>query len=225
MPKMNREGQVSLEVLANQIATLKPDIKDLIGTRDSGAQLLRVLSLNVAPADVASAQGDKVWELCGTYLFSSGRVHEALILFLQLYDLKLTAQGTVGRVHKGSPLIWISYCFMALGFLVHAKRYAMLALCEDAFEGKGHVSPDGGAYFNLMMKGGMREEELNAYAKQAFKIQQQAPELGQYPEAILQLLDNMWAKEAPSSAESFNYVLSGQYVDFLLTGFKSIRWH
>ena len=24
-----------------------------------------------------------------------------------------------------------------LGFIAHAKRYAMLALCEDAIEGKG----------------------------------------------------------------------------------------
>ena len=142
--KTNREGQVSspLELLAQEIATHKPEIKDLIGTRDSGAQLLRVLSLNVAPADVATPAGGKVWELCGSYLFTSDRVHEALILFLRLYDLKLAAQATVGRIHKGSPLIWISFCFATLGFIVHAKRYAMLALCEDAVEGKGQVSPD-----------------------------------------------------------------------------------
>jgi hypothetical protein len=204
-----------LESLGQEISALKPDIKDIIGRRDSGAQLLRVLSSNVAPVDVATAAGDKVWESCGSYLSESGRTHEALILFLKLYELKLAAQLTLGRVHKGAPLIWISYCFAQLGFPVHAKRYAMLAFCEDAVEGKGRVSPDGGAYFRLMWLGGMREEELNAYARQVFLFQQD-PQLGQYPEALLQRLDNKWVREAPSSGESFYYVVSETYVDFLL---------
>jgi hypothetical protein len=126
----------SLDSVREEILALKPDIGDLIDVRDSGAQLLRVLKLNVAPVDVATGEGDRVWELCGAYLHNRQRVHEALVLFLQLYDLKLDAQATVGRVHKGSPLIWISYCFATLGFYVHAKRYAMLALCEDAIQGR-----------------------------------------------------------------------------------------
>jgi hypothetical protein len=152
----------AIEKIRQEIVALKSDIKDLIDQRDTGAQLLRVLSLNVAPADVATAEGDRVWELCGTYLFNVGRIHEALIIFLTLYELKLAAQAAAGRVHKGSPLIWASFCFAALGFPAHAKRYAMLALCEDAVLGKGHVSPDGGAYFHLLWKGGMREEELRS---------------------------------------------------------------
>jgi hypothetical protein len=172
--------------------------------------------LNVAPVDVATAEGDRVWELCGIYLFQTERVHEALFLFLQLYDLKLAAQATAGRVHKGSPLIWISHCFATLGFHVHAKRYAMLALCEDAINENGTVSPDGGAYFQLMWKRGMREAELNEYANRVFQIKQQNPELGQYPEALLQHLGDSWMSEAPSSAESFHYVLSTHYVKFLL---------
>ena len=187
--------------LLDQITTLKPEIRDLIERRNSGAKLLRVLTLNVAPVDVATSEGDRVWELCGNYLFNQQRFHEALFLFLQLYDLKLAAQTTVGRVHKGSPLIWISHCFSTLGFLVHAKRYAMLALCEDAVQGKGTVSPDGGAYFQLMWKGGMRETDLNGYAKRGFQIEQQDPKLGQYPEALLQGLDNNWISEVPSTAE------------------------
>lgn len=118
----------SLEPLRSEIAALKPDIIDVIDGRDSGAQLLRILTLNVAPADVATSEGGRVWELCGEYLFRRNRVHEALVLFLQLYDLKLAAQGTAGRVHKGSPLIWICHCFATLNFPVHARRYAMLSL-------------------------------------------------------------------------------------------------
>jgi hypothetical protein len=202
--------------LRDEIAALKPEIHDLIEKRDSGAQLLRILKLNVAPIDVATGEGDRVWELCGIYLCQNQRVHEALVLFLQLYDLKLDAQATVGRVHKGSPLIWICYCFAALGFHVHAKRYAMLALCEDAVRGRGTVSPDGGAYFQLMWMRGMRETELNDYAKRAFQIQQQDPELGGFPEALLQQLGTSWITDAPSTAESFHYVLSSRYVNFLL---------
>jgi hypothetical protein len=199
------------------IIALKRELADLLDKRDSGAQLLRVLTLNVPPADVATSEGDRVWELCGIYLFNKGRVHEALVFFLELYNLKVAAQASEGRVHKGSPLIWIiSYCFSSLGFPAHAKRYAMLAMCEDAIEGKGAVSLDGGAYFQLAWIRGMREADLNAYARRVFQIAQQAPQLAQYPEALLQQLDDSWMTEVPSTAELFHYVLSRHYVNFLL---------
>jgi hypothetical protein len=202
--------------IRDEIVKLKPDIEDLIDTRDSGAQLLRVLSLNVDPVDVATKGGDRVWELCGQYLYNNGRVHEALFLFLKVYDLEVTAQVQVGRVHKGSPLIWISHCFAKLGFLVHAKRYAMLALCEDAVRGQGTVPLEGGAYFQLMWLRGMRETELNDYAIRTFKIYQQDPEIGKYPEALLPHLGDGWISEAPSPAEAFHYVIGSHYAKFLL---------
>jgi len=125
----NRDYTVSSsnDDVLQQIRTRRPDIIDLVDKRDSGAQLLRVLTENVAPADVATEEGDRVWELCGIRLANNQRVHEALVLFLRLYDLKLRAQETSGRIHKGSSLIWISYCFIALGFPAYAKRYTMLA--------------------------------------------------------------------------------------------------
>ena len=159
----------------------------------------------------------RVWELCGQYLLHSGRVREALFIFLELYQMKLSAQVTKGRVHKGMPLIWICYCFVTLGFRAHAKRYAMLALCEDAIEGRGTVSLEGGAYFQLMWKSGMKEIELNDYARRVFQTEQQHPTLGQYPEALLQQLDTIWMTEAPSLAESLHYVLSAHCAEFLLS--------
>jgi hypothetical protein len=205
-----------LELIRAQIVALKPDISDLIDRRDSGAQLLRVLNLNVVAVDVVTSDGGRVRELCGEYLHYRGRVHEALGLFLQLYDLHLAAQATAGRVHKGLALIWISFCFKTLGFDVHATRYAMLALCEDALRANGTVSPDGGAYFQLMWVRGMRETELNAYADSVFRFYQANQILGQYPEALLQQLGNDWISEAPAIAEALHYVVSPHYVEFLL---------
>ena len=95
------------EEFVNMISAARPDIA--IGTRDSGAQLLRVLTLNVAPSDVVKPGGDEVWHGCGQHLMATNRVYEALGLFLKLYEMKLSAQCELKtRAHKGSDLIWIA---------------------------------------------------------------------------------------------------------------------
>jgi hypothetical protein len=48
------------------------------------------------------------------------------------------------------PLVWISDCYARLGFVVHAKRYLMLTLVEDALRGHGVVTPNTSrVYFRL----------------------------------------------------------------------------
>jgi hypothetical protein len=60
-------------------------------------------------------------------------------------------------------------------------------------------------------------EGRNARGRAAFQAQQNTPALGEYPEALLQNFDNKWISEVPSAAESFHYVRSHKYVEFLLT--------
>src|SRR5207249_11258379 len=68
---------------------------------------------------------------------------------------------------RSTPLVWISDCFGMLGFLVHAKRYLMLTLCEDALREKGTISPNTtGAYFRLVWRQGLQHAELQRYAGQ-----------------------------------------------------------
>ena len=81
---------------------------------------------------VFSTEHVRAWELSGLYLLNSGRTHSALGLFWGLYQHLLDAQKELGRINKGTPLVWMSDCFARLGFRLHAKRYLMLTLCEDA---------------------------------------------------------------------------------------------
>jgi hypothetical protein len=89
------------EDILSCIDTINPELGNVVRKRDSGAELLRILSLNVSPADVATPDGDRIWELCGTYLYRQQRFHESLRIFLELYKLELAAQFSLGRrFHK-----------------------------------------------------------------------------------------------------------------------------
>jgi hypothetical protein len=128
----------------------------------------------------------------------------------------LQTQRTPTRVHKGTPLVWISDCFYRLGFLIHAKRYLMLTLCEDAIEGQGNVPADTtGVYFRLVWEHGLPDSELRRYAKRIYELAGERPKEALFPEAILQLLDDKWATELPSPPEAFAYRINPRYVDYL----------
>jgi hypothetical protein len=129
-------------------------------------------------------------------------VHEALAIFSGLYQQMLAAQNPATRVHKGMPLVWISDCFGRLGFPVHAKRYLMLTLCEDALRENGDVSPNTtGVYFRLVWGHGLPDAELRRYARQFFERAQALPGDAMYPEALLQRVDDGWLTELPSPEE------------------------
>jgi hypothetical protein len=118
---------------------------------------------------------------------------------------------------RAMPLIWISQCFYELGFPVHSKRYAMLALCEDAVTDRGRIPPETGAYFQLAWRRGFSETELSRYAKDAFNYSQNFSEFAKYPEAMLPTLGDDWLRELPSEKEAFFYIVNSHYVDSCLT--------
>ena len=123
--------------IMTELDALCPKFTPILDQRDAASQLMTFLPTWYTPAQVAQPPGDRAWELAGLYFFNSRRFHEALSLFWGLYKHKIEAQNASGRVHKGMPLVWISDCFNELGFPVHAKRYLMLALCEDALREEG----------------------------------------------------------------------------------------
>ena len=128
---------------------------------------MKLLRTKYGPAEVAT-YNSRAWELSGVHLLNAGRVNEALTVLWGLYEKMLEAQKTLGRVHKGTPLVWISDCLYRLNFPVHAKRYLMLTLCEDAVRGEGSISAEKtGVYFRLVGHG-LPERELQSIRKGDF---------------------------------------------------------
>lgn len=130
----------------------------------------------------------------------------------------LDAQTDAGRIYKGMPLVWISECFSQLDFPVHAKRYLMLTLCEDALAGNGSVSPENsGVYFRLVWGHGLSDEELRRYARDFFSLAQKMASPPLFPEVLLQDVDDAWLTELPSAKEASSYRVNPCYVQHLLS--------
>jgi len=189
----------------------------LLEPRNSGALLLKELPRRYKPEDVASSlrPEQRAWEVAGLLHLNNGRTHEALGIFWQMYQHMLDAQAGGAYVHKGLPLVWIADCFARLGFTVHAKRYYMLTLCEDALNWKGVVPETTGIYFRLAW-GRLPDAELRRYAARFYELAQEYPEDARFPEALLQRVDQRWLTEYPSPSEASSYWPNPKYVSWLL---------
>jgi len=203
-----------LEELKNLDASLLP----LTERRNSATLLLNELPHRYRPEQVATpGNAQRAWEVVGLLHLNTGRTHEALAIFWRLYQHVLKAPLSLGYVHKGLPLVWIADCFTRLGFQVHAKRYLMLTLCEDAIREKGVVSPDTtGIYFRLVWAAGLPDSELQRYASRFYELSQELPGEGPFPEALLQRVDQAWLTECPSAIEASSYLINPAYVRHLL---------
>jgi hypothetical protein len=125
--------------------------------------------------------------------------------------------GRDTRVHKGTPLVWISECHAALGHPVLAKRYLMLTTCEDAIIHKGKIPPGTtGVYFRIVWRHGMSDAELARYAEEMWRLSEKYPEPARFPEWILQHLDKNWMTEYPTAKEASLYTVNSKYVRWLL---------
>lgn len=199
---------------------LPKDLLPLLNRRDGAALLLEKLPQTFSPEAVATLTDEqRAWELTGLYYKNQGRFHEALPIFTALYGHMLIAQErTSKRSHKGTPLCWISDCYSAIGFPVHAKRYLMLTLCEDAISTEGEISPEAtGAYFRLVWGHGLQDAELRRYAKRMYDLSLRNPEDSLYPEWILQELDQDWLTELPAPAEAGVYTANRRYIRHLIS--------
>jgi hypothetical protein len=204
--------------ILQEIKSLDAELIPILVETDSAWRLAELLPTKYPPEIVARPPGDRAWELAGFYLLRAGRAHEALGLFWALYVQMLQAQEKSGRIHKGMPLIWMSDCFFGrLGFPVHAKRYLMLTLCEDAQREKGIIRPEiTGVYFRLVWLHGLPHDDLARYGKALYELSQKIPAEALFPEALLQRMDGTWLTEMPSSIETLYYRTSPFYVNHLL---------
>jgi hypothetical protein len=205
---------------------LPANIYELLDKRDSTATLIKRLPEVWSPSDVAPPpnSGDqktvpaRLWELVGLRLLYLGRPFEALTVFNLLYQHMLRAQiQNNRRIHKGMPLLWISECFQKLGFVLHAKRYLMLTLVEDALTSPGKVNPDDtGSYFRLVWRYGLLGDEFDRYVDEVKQLAIRHPRESHFPEWLLQEIDQKWMIEFPSLRESAYYFISEGYATHLI---------
>jgi hypothetical protein len=202
----------------DELRKLSPEVAAIAEQRDGAARLVQDLPARFLPRQVANA-GDpqRTWELAGLFYFASNRFHEALGIFWGLYQHMLASQDEIGRIHKGTPLVWVSDSFKGIGCPVHSKRYLLLTLCEDALREKGNVSPENtGSYFRIVWGGGLPDREFRRYASTFWELAEADREAAMFPEALLQRVDDEWITEIPSAAEAFVYQLNERYVLRLL---------
>ncbi|MBI4292031.1 MAG: hypothetical protein HY661_11175 [Betaproteobacteria bacterium] len=200
-----------------ELKEIAPFLLPFVEPRNSAALLLEELPRRYTPASVARVGLEqRAWEVAGLLHLNTRRVQEALAIFWSMYQQMLSAQDGGQYVHKGLPLVWIADCFAALGFPVHAKRYYMLTLCEDALHGGGMVSPqDTGIYFRLAW-GRLSDAELRRYARLFHSLGQTYRDERLFPEALLQRVDQRWLTEFPSASEASSYWTNPKYAQHLL---------
>jgi hypothetical protein len=194
-------------------------LADLLRYRDSVARLMDELPRSLTPHDIATnVSSHETWQLVGRYFMVTGRLYEALAVFWQLYQQMFEAQTHEGkRLHKGMPLVWMADCYSGLGFVVHAKRYLMLTLCEDALREHGRVDPDTtGTYFRLVWGYGLSHSELTRYAKEFHALAESDRQRAFFPEALLQEVDDDWMTEYTSLREASHYRVNPPYLAYLL---------
>lgn len=211
--------------IMEELESISPELLRLAQERDGAARLLKDLPGRFPPKEIANeGKQQRSWELAGLFYLTTNRWPEALSIFRLLYQHMLRAQEDSGqRSHKGMPLVWISDCFARIGCPVHAKRYLLLTLCEDALREKGAISPNStGSYFRLVW-GGMPDSEFRRYAARFWEVAQAEPKAAMFPEALLQRVDDDWLTEVPSAAEAFVYSANEAYIRWLMSQIGSSR--
>ncbi len=202
-----------------EIESLPSECRALLDNRDGGWRLCELLPQHYSPEHV-STRGARPWEVCGIFLISQRRFHEALAVFERLYLSMLEYETqTKNHVMKGMPLVWMSDCHHELGRRVVAKRFIMLTLIEDAIASGGTVSPEHhGSYFRAAWIHGLAHDLISRYAKEAYAFFQTNQAAGAYPEWVLQQLDQEWITGYPAPNEVDIYPINRHYVTFLLSG-------
>ncbi len=200
-------------------ATLDEKIASILEQRDSLPILLEEVGRRYSSAQVGALGAElRIWELCGLYYKNNKRYKEAISVFLALYRSMLQAQNYKKYVHKAMPLVWISDCFKAMGFHVHSKRYLMLTLCEDAINWNGNIPANTtGVYFRFVWINGLSDVDFRRYAREFWDLYTNSPELGYFPESLLQMVDDHWQTELPTPEEAFFYIINETYVSHLIS--------
>jgi hypothetical protein len=195
-----------------------PLVKD-INESDSASKIVKELCLSFSEEDYLNGSAQRIWEDIGTYYRIANRFNEALNIYLTEYEKIIEVQlSTNQRIHKGSPLCWISDIFLNLGFFVLAKRYIMLTLCEDVISGEGEIIPNNtGVYWRLCWFYGFSDSNIKKNINEIWKNIENKPAYYIFPEWALQNLeDSSWQFEYPNPVESNKYYVNHKYIERLI---------
>ena len=149
-----------------------------------------------------------------------GRFYDAIGVFQSLYHHMLSFEAKAGRrTPKGMPLVWISESFFRLNYPVHAKRYLMYTLCEDAVcYGPEKRAKGSGVYFRPVGYHGMSDQLVTEFTQLANDKAIELGVEGWFPERLLaELEDDRWMTECPTEIEFGRYVANPIYVQFLMS--------
>jgi hypothetical protein len=189
--------------------TLKPD---------GYTYVLEFLKHEFPPLTVyQSSPEQRIWELIGLAYINKHAFRETALVFKLLYDQMMKYQLDSGnRCHKGMPLCFLSDSYLYSGFPWLAKKYAMLTLIEDAIIQKGIATAQNtGVYLRLIWNYALTERAIDFYAKRIYEEYNNNPVFSQFPEFLLQELDNKWITNYPSEKEFLNFIINTSYADFL----------
>jgi hypothetical protein len=183
------------------------------------AELLERFPVPVQAEEGATWDSDNwnAWEAVGLYYITEGRHYEALSIFATCYEQLLSAQHQGSfRIHKGKPLIWISDCYWHMNWLVHAKRYLMLAFCEDLLNDHGTILRHRGAFYLGLWRHGMPENLFISLSGEVIGSAHFLPGATMFPEALLQDISEDWLTQTPDPREVGAFTINRRYAALLL---------
>lgn len=199
-------------------------LRKFLCEQDSSVRLLpelreKIPPANLEPSTTANSVQCDVWSFFGVLLMLQGKTYQAIEVFDGLYScIVLHQQATGKRFHKGLPLFHISQCCHTLEWMVHAKRYMMLTLCEDAISDSGQLNlQNSGSYGRLAWHHGLSDDQIRGYVTQAHDAFKENRTEASMPEWILQRFDQRWKSEIPSGHEAGAYYVTKEYCKHLLS--------
>ncbi len=164
------------------------ELQELLRKRDSLLPVLKYLEANIrGEILIAESREEKrVWQDVGLWYMKHQRFHEAISLFLRLYELICEAQARRKTwLRKGMPLVWMSECHRLLGHLWSSDMYLVLTAIADAIDSRGKINPDSGVYFRALWQRGWTEEELDRFFAAVFRQYKADNPLCAFPEYFL----------------------------------------
>jgi hypothetical protein len=162
----------------------------------------------------------RAWNLIGHFFMRTSRLSEAIIIFKSLYYRLLQFQNESEEwLHKAQPLVKISDCYFMLNYRVHAKRYFMYTLCEDAIERKGKRRVEDSGVYDRVFAYRMSDELVTEYHHAAYKKSIELDKAAWFPERLFAELDHRyqrWITEYPTVQEYGHYRTNPVYIQYLI---------
>lgn len=194
--------------------------KLLSSDRDSLPKALEYLEANTPKKQFEDPTSDWVlhWETTGLFYINKQMPYQAIGVFEQLYKEICSIEKKIKKwIHKGIPLVWIRDCRWKLRHYALAQRFILLTLIEDSIREKGDITVNkSGVYHRLCWEHGFTHTSFTDLSRLAYDEYKKCPELGIFPEWILEKLRGKFIPAYPSYDEADLYVINQVYSQLLL---------